>query len=65
MPLNIFMRVGDEVHIDDDIKIRWDPMVGKGRRIRLIISGHGHHIRLEKREQNIPADSHGDVDGNR
>ena len=55
MPLNVFMLPGDTIEIDDDIRIRWEPTPGKGRRARMMVSAKGHAVRLTKgdaREKN-------------
>lgn len=70
MPLNIFLRPGDVLTIDEDIRIRWDPAPGRGRRVKLLVTGKGHEVRLEKRGPGGPDGNRrlpgaGDADGNR
>ena len=70
MPLTIFMRPDDELRIDDEVRIRWVPIYSKGRRIKLLVAGQGHDVRLEKgkaaeTDGNLGEGPLPDIDGNR
>ena len=48
MPLHVFMLPGDTIKIDGDIRIRWEPTPGRGRRAKMLVSAKGHEVILTK-----------------